>query len=109
MMPLEHYTTLAGLMAAFMAVPAGIVGYFLYGVRQDLSEVRTESARSIELIEERIREMEENKVDRRDWLRSEASAANRIDRVCTKIDKLSGKIDGAQWFAGKMRPGEVSE
>jgi len=102
MMPFAHYLAIAGLMAACITLPAVIIGYILHAVRQDLSEVRTTTARSMELLEGRLRELDENKVDRRDWLRSEASAANRIDRVCTKIDELSGKLEGGLLIASNV-------
>ena len=76
------YFAVAGLLAAFVALPGGLIGISLRGLRKELSRM-----------DERLVDVEQHKVSHADWVRVCASQNNRMNRVSEQLAELSGKMD----------------
>ena len=87
------YLAIAGLLAAFMALPGGITILMLKGLRADNVLFRVEIRETLSTLDRRISEVEQSKVSHTDWIRVSASVNNRMDRVSEQLAELSGKMD----------------
>jgi hypothetical protein len=89
------YVAAAALLAAFVALPGTITIFMLKGMRTDNANFRAQTASRFQEFEERVREMESEKVDKRDWIREQVSMAAKVDIVGREISALNGKYDAS--------------
>jgi hypothetical protein len=87
------YLAIAGLLAAFVAVPGSIGIYLLRGVREDNAGFRAEVRETLTMIETRLCEVEQNKVSHTEWVRVTVSANSRMNRISEQLAELGGKMD----------------
>jgi len=94
------YLAIAGLLGAFVGVPGGILVLMLKGLRSDyvamsadMKVYRTETRAELNAVRERIAEVEQAKVDQKDWIRVATSQMNRMNRMSEQLSELSGKLD----------------
>ncbi len=87
------YLAIAGLLAAFVALPGTIAIFMLKGVRGDNVLFRADIRETLATFDARLSTVEQTKVSHADWVRVTASANNRMNRVSEQLAELSGKID----------------
>lgn len=81
-MTAADYFAIAGLLAAFVALPGGLIGISLRGLRQQLARM-----------DERLLDVEQTKVSHAEWVRVTVSHNNRMNRVSEQLAELIGKMD----------------
>lgn len=112
-----NYLAIAGLLAAFVGLPGGIVILMLRGLRNDYAAARTDLATfrretrdEFDAVANRIGEVERNKVAQADWVRVATSQMNRMNRMSEQLSELSGKIDASMGVgAGIIRVAQAIE
>jgi len=109
------YLAIAGLLGAFVGVPAAILlgmlkrmessqVRFRDEMRADQHTFRNEMRGDLQRLEDRIGEVEGGKVSQSDWLRVTTSHLNRLNSLSMQLSELGGKIDGSMGIgAGVMR------
>ncbi len=81
-MTATDYLAIAGLLAAFVGLPGGLIGISLRGLRKELNRM-----------DERLVNVEQGNVSHADWVRVAASQNNRMNRVSEQLAELCGKMD----------------
>ncbi len=100
------YLAIAGLLAAFIALPGALIGSALKGLKAQMVK-----------FDERLSDVEQSKVSHAEWVRVAASQNNRMNRVSEQLAELSGKMDAtfgiprglnriADALEGKSEPSE---
>ena len=86
------YVVIAGLLATIVGVPLTLVVANLRSLaaRVDRTDERIDHA------ERRIAEINEAKVDKREWLRVEHGTRQKVDGVAQAVSELSSKLE-AEW------------
>lgn len=89
------FVAFAGLLAAFVGLPGAITIFMLKGMKTDNANFRSQTALQFQTFEERVRELELEKVDKRDWIREQVNMAAKVDIVGREISALNGKYDAS--------------
>ncbi len=98
------YLAIAGLLSAFVGLPATIILVMLRRVETGAASFRAEIRSHLQRLDDRVGELESGKVSHLDWVRVTTSHLNRLNALSTQMAELCGKIDGSLGMgAGVMR------
>lgn len=89
MEPIGHYL----LLIAIVGMPLGVVVLYLKTIRGEMLHFHGLIGRRIDDHEVRLRVVEEEKIDKNDWLRAEFATRQKVDKVSEKITALQARIE----------------
>lgn len=88
---LGDYAVIGGMLVAIATITTKLMSFYLKSLNERITVVET-----------RVREVEDKKVDKRDWLRDLISTRSKIDKVSEQIAGVHSKLDAEFGIAAAM-------